>query len=69
MEHSHEKELGNDPLCLLDIDELAYQALPEPYKNDRSLNFFLDNCDNVCAEHTLHNEEYVFWMGSWVRIK
>jgi hypothetical protein len=62
------KELGNDPLVLLEYDEFAYEALPEGYKNDHSLNFFIDTNGQICAEHELHTEEYL-WNGEWVRIK
>ena len=62
------RELGNDPECLLKDPVIkehpeAYKKLPECYKNDHSLNFFIDVNGNLCAEHTLHNEEYVFWYG------
>ena len=63
------KELGTDPLVLLDYDEFAYEALPECYKNDQSLKFFIDVNDNLCAEHTLHDEEYLWTKGEWMRIK
>jgi hypothetical protein len=65
-------ELGNDPECLLKEFPEAYKALPECYKNDHSLKFFIDVNKNLCAEYTLHNEEYVFWYdqnalnGDWM---
>jgi hypothetical protein len=62
------KQLGNDPLVLLEHDPFAYEALPECYKNDRSLNFFLDANGNLCAEHELHDEEYL-WRGEWMRVR
>jgi hypothetical protein len=62
------RELGNDPLCLLEIDEFAYDELPQSYKEDHSLNFFVDVNGNLCAEHTLHDEEYVWAKGEWERI-
>lgn len=76
------KELGTDPLVLLGYDEFAYEALPECYKNDHSLKFFIDVNDNICAEHvlgtegskaslarTLHSEEYLWTNGEWMRIR
>jgi hypothetical protein len=62
------KELGTDPLVLLEYDEFAYEALPDCYKNDQSLKFFIDVNGQICAEHTLHPEEYL-WNGEWIRIK
>jgi hypothetical protein len=62
------KELGTDPLCLLELDTCAYESLPDAYRNDTSLRFFVDVNGSLCAEHTLHHEEYV-WNGDWVRIK
>ena len=53
-------ELGNDPECLLKDYPEAYQALPDCYQADSSLNFFIDVNGNLCAEHTLDNEEYVW---------
>ena len=64
-----EKELGTDPLVLLEHDSFAYDELPEVYKNDHSLRFFIDINGNICAEHTLHPEEYLWANGSWMRIK
>jgi hypothetical protein len=70
--------IGNDPCCLLDYPEdkpgshtykAAYDALPEAYKNDHALNFFIDSNNNLCAEHNLHNEEYLWTGENWVRIK
>jgi len=63
------KELGTDPLCLLEHDPFAYEELPECYKADHSLRFFLDANGNLCAEHTLHPEEYLWVGGEWTRIK
>ena len=63
------KELGTDPLVLLEHDEFAYEALPDCYKNDHSLKFFIDVNGNICAEHTLHPEEYLWANGEWMRIK
>jgi len=77
-----EKELGTDPLVLLEHDPFAYEALPECYKEDHSLRFFIDVNGNLCAEHilgiedsnascasTLHPEEYLWVNGEWTRIK
>jgi hypothetical protein len=64
-----DQELGTDPLCLLEKYECAYEALPDCYKNDRSLRFFIDVNGNLCAEHTLHPEEYLWTNGEWMRIK
>lgn len=63
------KNLGTDPLCLLEHDSFAYEELPDSYKNDHSLRFFIDTNDNLCAEHTLHPEEYLWTNGVWTRIK
>jgi hypothetical protein len=62
------KELGTDPLCLLAYDPFAYEELPECYKNDHSLRFFIDLNNNLCSEHTLHYEEYLWRDGVWRRI-
>jgi hypothetical protein len=64
-----EKELGTDTLCLLEQDPFAYEELPECYKNDHSLRFFIDVNGNLCAEHAMHHEEYWWVNGEWVRIK
>lgn len=63
------KDLGTDPLVLLEHDTFAYEALPDCYKEDHSLRFFLDANGNLCAEHTLHREEYLWVDGEWTRIK
>ena len=60
-------ELGTNPQTLLEYNSAAYEALPECYQNDSSLNFFVDVNNNLCAEHTLHDEVYVFTDGKWVR--
>lgn len=44
----------------------AYKALPEPYKNDSCLTFFIDNNGHLCAE-TDTDEEYVWFDGEWCR--
>jgi hypothetical protein len=46
----------------------AYEALPEPYKNDSCLTFFVDNNGHLCAEKDT-GEEYVWFDGQWVRGK
>ena len=62
--------LGNDPYNLkAGKYYAAYDALPSSYKNDHSLNFFIDANNNLCAEHNLHNEEYLWTGKDWVRIK
>jgi hypothetical protein len=61
------KELGTDPKCLFKDYWDAYEALPPWYKSDSSLNFFVDVNGNLCAEHTLHKEEYVWLDGRWCR--
>lgn len=38
----------------------AWEALAEPYKNDSCLIFFLDCNGNLCAEHDIGNEEFVY---------
>jgi len=45
----------------------AYEALPETYKADSCLEFFLDVNDNLCAEYDLGGE--YLWNGTtWVVI-
>lgn len=65
------KELGTDPCCLLENYSLAYEKLPECYKSDHSLRFFIDAHGNLCAEHTLHSEEYLWSVtqGDWLRVR
>lgn len=60
-------ELGTDPMALREYNQAAYDALPECYQNDSSLRFFVDVNDNLCAEHILHNETYIFTDGKWLR--
>jgi len=63
-------ELGVDPLCLVARYPQAYLELPECYKADHALRFFLDANNNLCAEHKLCHEEYLFSPGEgWVRGK
>jgi hypothetical protein len=62
-------ELGTNPQALLEYNPAAYEALPECYQNDSSLNFFVDVNNNLCAEHTLHDEVYIFTDGNWARVK
>jgi hypothetical protein len=59
------KNLGKDPAVIEASYPDAYAELPNCYKNDHSLEFFLDNNGNLCAEHTLHNEQYVWNGGKW----
>lgn len=52
----------------------AYEALPEPYKNDSALVFFIDKNGNLCAEGdfgTKSLEEYLWVTDTkeWVAIK
>lgn len=49
----------------------AWNALPEPYKNDSCLKFFLDVNDNLCADCELGlNVEECVWDGSeWVKLQ
>jgi hypothetical protein len=45
----------------------AYAALPEPYKNDSCLVFFVDINGHLCAEYDLGGE--YLWTGEeWVEI-
>lgn len=45
----------------------AYRALPQIYKEDSVLVFFIDINQNLCAEHDL-GEEFL-WNGEiWIRI-
>lgn len=44
----------------------AYKALPEPYRNDSCLVFFVDVNGHLCAESDF-GEEYVWSDGVWLR--
>lgn len=55
-------------MVLEEMNPEAYAALPECYRNDHALEFFIDNNGNLCAEHDLHNEEYVWNNGKWYLI-
>lgn len=58
VQENSDKELGNDLLKLAELYPEAYEALPEPYKNDRALTFYVDVNGNLCADHDLG--------GTWV---
>ncbi len=52
----------------------AYEALPEPYKNDSALVFFIDKNGNLCAEGDFGTEnlEEFTWLTDtkeWIAIK
>ena len=66
--------LGDDPIVLLGSvaghkGPQAYHQLPNSYKNDHSLKFYLDAIGNICAEHILHLENYRWTGFRWIRIK
>lgn len=52
------KEIGNDPWELEKINPEAFEALPESYKNDHALTFYIDVLGDLCADHDLG--------GTWV---
>lgn len=55
----------------------AYKDLPEVYKADDCLKFFVDVNNNLCAENAELDEEYIYipsdklgdMQESWTRIK
>lgn len=50
------KEIGNDPNKLEDVEPAAYKALPSSYKNDHALTFHYDENGELCATHDLGGE-------------
>lgn len=55
-------------LCQMGYTE-AYEALPEPYKNDMCLTFDLDDRGRLTAKYDLEPESLWFWCpdcGEWV---
>lgn len=53
----------------------AYDVLPEPYKNDSCLKFFIDVNNNLCAEDDFGAEyQYINsrnnnYTSKWIQIK
>lgn len=45
---------------------IAYDNLPELYKNANLLNFFIDGFGNLCA--TENNNEFIWCDEGWVEI-
>lgn len=46
----------------------AYKALPECYKEDSCLVFFIDNNDNLCAEFDLGGEFLSTEDSKWIEL-
>jgi hypothetical protein len=63
------READFDLNTVMDLFPEAYEALPEPYKNDSCLTFFLDVNGNLCAEFDLGGEFLFVGNGEWTRIK
>jgi hypothetical protein len=43
---------------------LAYNCLPETYKNETYISFYIDDYGNLCAKRGL-NKEYIFIDSIW----
>jgi len=60
------EELGNRPEGIADRFPKAYAALPDSYKNDSALTFYVDEMGTLCAEHDIHDETYIWDGRKWV---
>lgn len=50
---------------LAEHDKLAFEALPEPYKADSVLEFYIGEDDGLYAWHVWEEMEFSFLDGRW----
>ncbi len=62
------REVDFDLATVQDLFPEAYEALPEPYKNDSCLTFFIDVNGHLCAELDIGGEFMFTDSGEWTRI-